>query len=90
MIDPDFFDTHDCTEAIAKTEQADWERSPMTAFTVKLPQNVLNRPRIDAKRRNMATGIHYGKASLKPPSEQMRANRSIPVAALYNLIARAS
>ena len=90
MIDPDFFDTHDFAETIATAEQADWERSPMTAFTVRLPQSVLNRLRIDAERRNMPTGELIREILTQAASEQMRANKSVPVAALYDLIARAS
>ena len=56
MVDPDFFDTHDFADAIRDSEQADWERSPMTAFTVRLPENVLKHLRVDAERRNMPTG----------------------------------
>lgn len=90
MMDPDFFDTHDFADTIADAEPADWERSPMTAFTVRLPQSVLSRLRIDAERRNMPTGELIRKILTEAVSDATSGEKTIPVSALRELIAQAS
>ena len=62
----------------------------MTACTVRLPQNLLNRLRIDAKRRSMATGELIREVLTQAVSEQMRANRGRSRNRALGRIARAA
>lgn len=90
MIDRDYFDTHDFSDAVEEATPADWERSPMTAFTVRLSQSTLEALRRAARDQKMTTGALIRKVLTEAVSDATSGEKTIPVSALRELIAQAS
>ncbi|KQB83993.1 CopG family transcriptional regulator [Corynebacterium lowii] len=90
MMDPTFFDKNDFSDALDSARKADWEPSPMTAFTARLPQSTLAALRDLAQSRGVTTGQMIRDILTEAVATEVAPEKTIPVSALRALIAQAS
>ncbi|WPF66344.1 MULTISPECIES: CopG family transcriptional regulator [unclassified Corynebacterium] len=88
MNNPDFFDAHDFSQEIQNAQPAEWEVSPMSAFTVRLPKQVLEALRDLARQRGVTTGQVMRDILTSAAEEGAKPEKMIPASELRALITR--